>query len=675
MDGSTRVRAPRWALRIRVRVGVRHASRGGELNRSRIGVRAGAGHAREREPTSAQDRLELRCWCGARGRPRIPFSWLLEARENVLVDLRLVSEGLDNRRVTREYGSYALAAGQPIMIQVPLSDLPLQTVSHSATGSVEVSITRANGTNLTMHSPTFQHHFNSNYDTIITYPYDLMVDQFQGGQLGQIPGDVEGRVYIDGSWRSIQAQRLLEYQVTIPFAPPIDTVAPELVELPPWQPISGQRLCLDWRTQYLDAAHGEDVAGTYGVQTVDASHAVVTIERVVDFYACSGSSPGACGAIVWEGPLDAAGCILVPDSEVGDQYYVWLHGQFVKEVDGVATTATIHWHKDGQFSLPPPLPPVIRLSAVHRPEGLGSPYHPFEPPYPELDIGQADHVFVVWRAWQNAAAVMSLLFKSPFLSPGRSITVQANAGCQSSNPEIPRNDACTLGSTFYTGPWAVEFSGGPFLHWRWPGVLQYKYVIAHEAGHIAMGHGGGWPRNDYEYIGGSTAACRCDHVTGANQLHCMQSVEYASAAQVEGFAHFIAASLFNEGSGSDCHFNYYKEFREDDGTVVPPPYSVDCRNPVKWRDSHPGCFFWNAGTEYDWMQFYWNVHNVGINTSTIDDLFAIYRYACGGALCSSAHDVSWSVLDHAAQGHFGMFDPRYVKFADTGDAFGVDEDL
>jgi hypothetical protein len=74
------------------------------------------------------------------------------------------------------------------------------------------------------------------------------------------------------------------------------------------------------------------------------------------------------------------------------------------------------------------------------------------------------------------------------------------------------------------------------------------------------------------------------------------------------------------------------------------------------------------------MQFYWNVNNVGSNTTTVDDLFQIYQGACGDRPCVY-DDVSWGVLDGAAEDHFGQFDPRYITFRDSGDVFGVDEDL
>lgn len=107
--------------------------------------------------------------------------------------------------------------------------------------------------------------------------------------------------------------------------------------------------------------------------------------------------------------------------------------------------------------------------------------------------------------------------------------------------------------------------------------------------------------------------------------------------------------------------------------MMEPPYNVDCRNPIRWRDNH--CFDATAGTEYDWMQFYWNVTNVGMDTITINDLFSIYVGACSPGYCEPGDNVTWSALDNAAVGWLGVANPKYLKFADSGDTFGVDEDL
>ncbi len=139
---------------------------------------------------------------------------------------------------------------------------------------------------------------------------------------------------------------------------------------------------------------------------------------------------------------------------------------------------------------------------------------------------------------------------------------------------------------------------------------------------------------------GDSPACRCDHVVSA--------------------------------AGNDCSYNYYKEFNvTQNGYVESPPYQVDCRNAVRWRDNK--CFKAPRGTEYDWMQFFWNVNTVGANKSSLDDIKDIHLEACDG-LCWGKQ-VSWSLLRGGALDHFGSIqDPRFAQFEQTGDLFGVDED-
>jgi len=96
----------------------------------------------------------------------------------------------------------------------------------------------------------------------------------------------------------------------------------------------------------------------------------------------------------------------------------------------------------------------------------------------------------------------------------------------------------------------------------------------------------------------------------------MQSLEISFAAQIEGFAHFFAALAWNDKTGPDCPFNYYKQFNAFlfFGTaVVQPPVHLDCKEVVMWRDTF--CFQAQGATEYDWLNFLWNVHTVGANTS------------------------------------------------------------
>ena len=227
----------------------------------------------------------------------------------------------------------------------------------------------------------------------------------------------------------------------------------------------------------------------------------------------------------------------------------------------------------------------------------------------------------------------------------------------------------------WTGKWHHSTAGIP-------GDLQYKYVMAHEAGHNAQYYANGIVRNTVDgnpyddVFAGNWPLCLCNHVLTSNQLHCLQSLEKTEVAQTEAFAHFVAAKLFNDPAGGDCKFNYYKEFKWGSGgyDVVGPPYNADCRSAVKWRDNHCSYALTTTGTEYDWLQFFWNVHAVGAGSSTMTDVYAIWKGACGG-WCDDGDVMRWEDVRASAQSHFGPTNPGYLKFESDGNDFGVDADL
>ncbi len=76
-------------------------------------------------------------------------------------------------------------------------------------------------------------------------------------------------------------------------------------------------------------------------------------------------------------------------------------------------------------------------------------------------------------------------------------------------------DSCASGNTLFVGPATAGL----------PPQSQSKFIVAHEFGHVlqfvAAGNAGG---EGYPIINGLPDACECRHVTVANQLHCLQSL-------------------------------------------------------------------------------------------------------------------------------------------------------
>lgn len=568
----------------------------------------------------------------------------VRAREAVKGSLELVSEGLDFRTVGRPYGAFDLKAGERRDIVVRLADVPLQGVSYSSQVAILARLTRVDGSTLTQRSPEFHAHYVDDYARALVYSGETMERVLNHGQHTSDAFDLEGRIWNGAQFEDIDDVRRREYAGDPPLqaGPHIGAGS-----VGPWVPTEphGYPVEVDWKTYYLDAGHGEDYANTEGSQTLDASYAFAEIGRVVSTPCAATEPTNPCVQIVWQGYLDANGRTEVPSPAPGGAYLLWLYSTMKK---GSTTAEVNHWSD-------PTWNTGLRRwrLSFQVPSGIG-------PVQAKLST--------TWHRTANAAAVMSRLFQVEGIASasGDVYRVHSNKACTSTSSDIPADDACARGGSLYTGPWIRSVDGEP-------GSLQFKYVLAHEAGHAAMHNGPGNPANDY-YASQPMNLCKCNHVLASNRLHCLQSAEYMSTAQVEGFAHYVAARLFNRTSDADCSFNYYKEFLPLFGPVKAPPVRVSCIDPASWRDRY--CGYDKMGTEYDWMQFYWNVSR-GLNATGVAALYDIYEEACGGPCTSDSSgnpvNVTWNMLVLAAISHYGnALDPRVDKFATVGDTCGVD---
>jgi hypothetical protein len=237
---------------------------------------------------------------------------------------------------------------------------------------------------------------------------------------------------------------------------------------------------------------------------------------------------------------------------------------------------------------------------------------------------------------------------------------------------------------------------------------RWKYIVAHEIGHqVQLRVLKDWPgprytfpkrdglRPDQTCFGvacdpvEAPELCSCAHITVANRHHCLQSLERDEDAQLEGFAHFFAAKVWNAQDQDDCWFNYYKELLdvacppgvEDeqckpfDGLIrAAPPVPFSCKQPTKWRNRH--CPLPQYATEFDWMGFYWSVNTSGDpGRLRMRDLFDVYRRACsrdGVDGCGDGDNVSWEALLQATHEVFSPMDQRALRFESAGFTFGVD---
>jgi hypothetical protein len=268
----------------------------------------------------------------------------------------------------------------------------------------------------------------------------------------------------------------------------------------------------------------------------------------------------------------------------------------------------------------------------------------------------------------------------------------ANDGCPSLNL---KTDSCFSpgDSILFIGPG----NGNAPVDSAW------KYVIAHESGHFVQQKAMGSLDPTYSFCPANNpncdlrsptqslndppdapALCKCDHVTVAYQLHCLQSIERSQDAQIEGWAQFYASKTWNNPDESSCTFQYYKEFldvscppgatctNKTGGISIFPPLARTCKDVVKWRNRH--CAVPDFGTEFDWMGFLWNANTSSDQKATMSDLFAAYRQACGNAACGRGNAVDWAKFSAGASATLGGTSAKFRHLTTTAASYGVDQD-
>jgi hypothetical protein len=188
----------------------------------------------------------------------------------------------------------------------------------------------------------------------------------------------------------------------------------------------------------------------------------------------------------------------------------------------------------------------------------------------------------------------------------------------------PAKGSC---STVYDGRHTIFVSNG---QWR------RKFVVVHEWGHKIL----------------TWAASYTNDCTSGSDSHAMESIEFASCAAMEGWAHYVAADVWNNHSNSS---NPGATFVYWNGNI----YDVELQ--------YKGCIaelsiFQEAcdvlGMEKDWMRFWWDFHtNATPGTAPHHaQMFGI------------VDDVAWSSGPFAASDAFldvlaGTLHTRWASFA------------
>lgn len=551
--------------------------------------------------------------------------------ELVVFDLTIVAMGLDQRSARKSMGSHSLLPKQKKVVRLPASSLPMRSATSSCELVAQAVVAREALGPVTIASPSLYYHTPHGEDVAVAYNVESLIKDFHGGSVDKHTASASGSLILaDGSVETVATghgaaavpkdeasfelgETTLGFE-TSPEKPQGDSVIPQDTRFN-WRSF---RICTNWKAQFTDAGFGEDYAAAQGLQDLPARHALGTIRRASD------------GVTIWHGWLNENGCSplveLAPDSYELLQYSVLS--------DGSRSFMITH-----------------NVSGSNHVAILTTAFHLYSFLYPYYSITQTLHPTYHQPVTRVSAVVGQLMATPDHGIVAGGYTVRANTPCPSGT------------TSCYSPNDQIAYVESSDSNW--------KIVIAHEIGHQIQDRAIGDLSTPY-YQDASQTMCRCDHVADpSSRSHCLQSRENMTAAQVEGFAQFAAAKAFNNPAENDCNFAYYKEFKAPQGGlwyVLSPPVARTCRTNQTWMETY--CATSNAGVEWDWQIFYWNLNTVSSSKTTMPELWAIYGAACGGSSCDEKQ-VSWNALDGAAQTYHGFGTPKYFHFADAADAAGV----
>lgn len=607
---------------------------------------------------------------------RLPATTRLVLRNatpiDVVLRVSLRSYGLETRTASRPLMDVRLAPNSERSIPVDLAELPIR--SHGVPSSVYAEASYLQGRD-TVHIASSR--LSYEYDDAMTvvrlysysgrrfrlhHPDDPGLERRRMAELDSLMLRTRGAVFDP-----------LRGYVPITRLPPVGddlglrvvgsvdfferwpaSLPPPGVDAPP--PLMGRRsLCVHYTYRFVDAGFGEDHLASPEKGTAPARFGAYLVTRR------DSNEPIASGFLGRNGCTPPLHLPASSPDQPTENLYVLTTASRQKRGD-----VLLEMHSEQNFDIgtEPSFEPVISYSRTYffftQNHLADTTHHLFPSPdyvvHNALSVGQAMLIMEDNGLTQgNIRLYTRDIQPGPFYDPtckGLGGFASTDYATKSAFVCLGRNKAATNASEI------------------WNYNTYYKYVIAHELGHVVQGLATENLSRNYSLDAAlSVPLCRCDHVDSSNQAHCLQSQEGMGAGQSEGFAHFYAARILNKASEPDCRFVYYKEFLEPPSNQKKlPPYPVSCTQPVKWLETR--CLAPNRAVEYDWMNFLYAINTAPSAATTLPDLYTIYLAACGGTGCESKNPT-WAELQAAAVVHFGLGDPRATWFVDRGDAYGV----
>jgi hypothetical protein len=378
------------------------------------------------------------------------------------------------------------------------------------------------------------------------------------------------------------------------------------------------KFCADWSYQFTDQGQGEDYllhSGSTGKIAAARAGAFVFKNDV----------------LIWMGNLDTSGCTATLAGDAG--HYVF---SIIPGLTKGSTKIEIYPTSAKQWRF-------FNWDLGNRGAASGA-----------ITIRGT---FAFGDPLSSVAAVMTQLLNQADMGlVGQTYTIFADQNCPGGG------DACYCPPSICSSSTVGVYLGTDIFGSK---MAFNKTTVAHEMGHHVQDKLTGLPNGNYDWEV-STPACRCDHVViAANRAHCLQSYEKISSAEVEGWAQFYAADLFNNPTQSDGWFAYYKEFFVPGWGTFPPPVKININTPYKWNVTNCSTNSDQTGVELDWQTFLYELNNKGTSKFTYSQLRDVYKQACGATFCDNNDDVTMNGLALSVIFLYGLESAKTAYWAST----------
>ncbi len=205
-----------------------------------------------------------------------------------------------------------------------------------------------------------------------------------------------------------------------------------------------------------------------------------------------------------------------------------------------------------------------------------------------------------------------------------------------------------------------------------------KFLVGHEVGHsVEEAYQKSKFGTEVYLYGGYGLLGGGPDCSSGDESHALTSLEYTSDGIMEGFAHFLSSDVYNDHNSKHGRFTYYKD---DLGF----PRDISLEGETTFNETEPyksnrfaehvcNPVIQNAGTELDWLRFFWDLHTDSSNPAgehlsmlklRVDAAFSgtLWHAQNGYALleenvCSGEADVQ-------------AYQANFLNFAGSNDALG-----